>query len=133
MLIAMDFDGVVVDGVDECMLITWNVLHDRPLSDFNKNVLQKIPSLMAKRFRKLRNFVRHDGHFISSFTEFGNEAIDNDRFTAIYESIPTEEKEIFRDKFIQYRNLARSIYPSFWAELHRPLLDVSNLFETAND
>lgn len=37
----MDFDGVVVDGVDECMLITWNVLHDRPLSDFNKNVLQK--------------------------------------------------------------------------------------------
>lgn len=41
MLIAMDFDGVVVDGVDECMLITWNVLHDRPLSDFNKNVLQK--------------------------------------------------------------------------------------------
>ena len=40
MLIAMDFDGVVVDGVDECMLITWNVLHDRPLSDFNQDALQ---------------------------------------------------------------------------------------------
>ena len=133
MLIAMDFDGVVVDGVDECMLITWNVLHDRPLSDFNQDVLQNIPRLMAKRFRKLRNFVRHDGHFIASFTEFGNEAIDNDRFTAIYESIPTEDKKIFRDKFIHYRKLARSIYPGFWAELHRPLLDVSNLFETAND
>ena len=133
MLIAMDFDGVVVDGVDECMLITWNVLHDRPLSDFNQDVLQNIPRLMAKRFRKLRNFVRHDGHFIASFTEFGNEAIDNDRFTAIYESIPTEDKKIFRDKFIHYRKLARSLYPDFWAELHRPLLDVSNLFETAND
>ena len=93
----------------------------------------KTSRLMAKRFRKLRNFVRHDGHFIASFTEFGNEAIDNDRFTAIYESIPTEDKKIFRDKFIHYRKLARSLYPDLWAELHRPLLDVSNLFETAND
>lgn len=133
MLIAMDFDGVIVDGVDECMLIAWNILHDRPLSDFNQNVLQEIPHLMAKRFRKSRNFVRHDGRFIASFSEFGNEVINNDTFTALYESIPTKEKEIFRNSFIQYRKQARSFHPDFWAELHRPLMDISNLFETTND
>ncbi|MEE3649869.1 MULTISPECIES: HAD family hydrolase [unclassified Brenneria] len=133
MLIAMDFDGVVVDGVDECMLIAWNVLHDRPLGDFNQDVLQKIPRQMASRFKKLRNFVRHDGHFIASFSELGNEVMNNDEFSAIYESFSPKEKDIFRDKFIQYRKQARNTYPIFWAKLHRPLLDISKLFSTSHD
>ncbi len=133
MLIALDFDGVVVDGIDECMLITWNVLHNRPLNDFNQEVLKSIPRPMASRFHKLRNFVRHDGHFIVSFTDAGKEMIDNDKFIAIYESIPSKEKEIFREGFIQYRKQARNTYPAFWAELHRPLLDISKLFRTIHD
>lgn len=133
MLIALDFDGVVIDGIQECMLVAWNVLHDRPLNDFNQKTLENIPMPEVSSFQRLRNFVRHDGHFIISFTDTDMEMIDNDSFIDIYNSIKIKDKDFFREKFTQYRRQARKTYPEFWAALHRPLLDIFKLFNTNHD
>jgi len=67
MIVALDFDGVIFDGTNECLLIAWNVFKKNRVKDFNIEVFDKIPTKFNILFKKLRNFVRHDGHFLVPF------------------------------------------------------------------
>lgn len=132
MLLALDFDGVVVDGADECLLVAWNTFHGRELEYFSQHGLLDIPKAFVDRFRSLRSHVRHDGHFIVPF--FANAAhISGRSFTAIYESIPLRTREEFRQSFVKYRSQVRTMFPDFWAELHRPLIDIQYLFQLGHE
>ncbi|WP_447885908.1 hypothetical protein [Serratia fonticola] len=132
MLLALDFDGVVVDGTDECLLVAWNVFHDRGLKVFSQNGLLDIPKAFVERFRSLRSHVRHDGHFIVPF--FANQAQLSGRgFIEIYESIPLGTRQEFRQSFVEYRSQVRTMLPGFWAELHRPLIDIQYLFQLGHE
>ncbi|HGM5289033.1 hypothetical protein I5Q17_21730 [Serratia ureilytica] len=132
MLLALDFDGVVVDGADECLLVAWNAFHGRGLENFNPHGLLDIPKAFVERFRSLRSHVRHDGHFIVPF--FANAAhISSHNFTGIYESIPLGTREEFRRSFVEYRSQVRTLFPGFWAELHRPLIDIRDIFQLRHE
>ncbi|MCP1107755.1 HAD family hydrolase [Serratia nevei] len=91
-----------------------------------------IPKAFVDRFRLLRSHVRHDGHFMVPF--FVNASrISGRGFMDAYESIPLGAREEFRQSFVEYRSQVRRIYPGFWAELHRPLIDVRHLFQLGHE
>lgn len=128
MLLALDFDGVVIDGADECLLVAWNVFHNNPVNEFNNEKLLAIPSEFKSMFRKYRSYIRHDGHFIVPFYNNPGELITSNSFTEAYDLIPSDIRDEFRQKFIMYRDKARQAFPKFWAKLHSPLIDIARLF-----
>ena len=66
-VIALDFDGVICDGLDECLLVSWLSFADRVQPSDGIPLLDTIPSSFKDRFARCRNFVRHSGHFIIPF------------------------------------------------------------------
>ncbi|HEE4993123.1 TPA: hypothetical protein R7I52_004225 [Klebsiella pneumoniae] len=133
MLLALDFDGVVVDGIDECLLVAWNVFHDNTVDDFNHETLLSIPEQFKDNFRLLRSYVRHDGHFIVPFHGDGAAPINSRSFSEYYETIPSDIRHEFRQAFMAYREAARRSHPEFWAELHVPLIAIERLFSVGHE
>ncbi|MBK0032575.1 hypothetical protein IBT47_09790 [Erwinia sp. S43] len=133
MLLALDFDGVVVDGIDECLLVAWNVFHDNPADYFNRETLRSIPEKFKDGFKLLRSYVRHDGHFIVPFHGGGAAPTNSRSFAESYETIPSDIRHEFRQAFVAYREAARRSHPAFWAELHVPLIDIERLFSVGHE
>lgn len=133
MIIALDFDGVVVDGINECLLISWNVFNKKPISSFNNTALSEIPDEFKRIFREFRNYVRHDGHFIVSFFHELDRNINQENFNTVYSSLSEEVKLDFRNAFIDYRTQARMQYPSFWSQLHTPLINFKDIIDLGLD
>lgn len=133
MLLALDFDGVVVDGLDECLLVAWNVFHGRAIDDFNRDALHAIPEEFRNKFRLLRSYVRHDGHFIVPFHDDGTAPVDSGSFSERYAAMPSDFRNEFRQAFMAYREAARQLHPEFWAQLHTLLIDIEGLFSLGHE
>lgn len=133
MLLALDFDGVVVDGLDECLLVAWNVFHNRAINDFSRDALHAIPEEFRRKFRLLRSYVRHDGHFIVPFHDDGTASVNSGQFFECYAAIPLDFRNEFRQAFMAYREAARQSYPKFWAQLHTLLIDIKGLFSLGHE
>ncbi len=129
MILAIDFDGVIMDGINECMLVTWNVFNKNQHSDFSEKKLQGIPLKFKESFTHLRNFVRHDGHFIVAFFNKNEKIIDMKIFNEIFESIPETTREEFKTNFISYRSAVREIYNSYWISLHKELINLQDIIK----
>jgi len=129
MIVALDFDGVIMDGITECMLVAWNVFNNKPLSDFNNNSLNEIPAYFVKTFTHSRNFVRHDGHFIIPFYADRNESMNSKSFNDIYKNIPEVDKIKFRDDFVNYRNKVKKTFPEYWISLHKELIELKEIID----
>jgi FMN phosphatase YigB (HAD superfamily) len=117
-MIALDFDGVIADGIKECLLVSWAAFHGLQENEFHDNTLAQIPTDFIKRFRFLRNFVRHDGHFLVPFLKSASKIHNQNEFTSIYEKSTILEREAFRHRFVNYRNNVRKKYRDYWMELH---------------
>ncbi len=116
-LYALDFDGVIADGLDECLLTAWLTWHELPVARFDEATLRTIPDTFRDRFAHLRNFVRHDGHFLVAF------ACDDDlatasAFEARYAALPLAERDAFRAAFIALRSTIRTEKPDVWLRMH---------------
>jgi phosphoglycolate phosphatase-like HAD superfamily hydrolase len=129
MIVALDFDGVIMDGINECMLVAWNVFNNKLFSDFNNKSLNEIPDYFVDIFTHARNFVRHDGHFIIPFYANKNEVIDSKSFHEIYENIHDADKSKFRDDFVNYRNKVKELFPEYWISLHKELIDLKEIID----
>jgi len=127
MIVALDFDGVIFDGTNECLLIAWNVFKKNRVKDFNIEVFDKIPTKFNILFKKLRNFVRHDGHFLVPFYIKEKMEINSDCFYRVYESIPQQVRLEFRENFNKYRSRVRKVYSTYWLGLHKKLINLEDI------
>lgn len=117
--IALDFDGVIADGLDECLLVAWASYPRLPSSAFSPETLENIPAEFSDRFRSLRNYVRHDGHFLVPFVN-GSESIKGaSDFDAAYNAIVESQRTSFKKDFVAFRTNARAENFDYWISLHK--------------
>jgi len=108
-ILALDFDGVVVDSIGECLVVSYNALaihQGRPdrIAD-----LSQLDTEIIQEARRIRNFIRHGQDYV--FIQLALEqkvTIENqpdfDRFLEAYKSLNADFREIFygeRTRFLE--------------------------------
>lgn len=62
-IVVFDFDGVVCDSTDECMVVSWNAWQRMQGRDVKRTRLNEFDQIEYEVFRKLRPFVRGGGEY----------------------------------------------------------------------
>lgn len=118
-IIALDFDGVVCDGLNECLLTAWNTWHGLSTDAFDPSTLAEIPAEFVRRFSYCRNFVRHSGHFVMPFLfEFSTFKSAKD-FEEMFAAVPTESVDRFLKRFEDYRADVIKMRYAEWLGMHK--------------
>jgi phosphoglycolate phosphatase-like HAD superfamily hydrolase len=116
-VIALDFDGVLCDGVAECLLVSWLAFADQVEPGDSFALLETIPPDFRNRFARCRNFVRHSGHFIIPFLSGATFETQAD-FDAAYRAVEAGGLETFLRRFEARRKQLRRDQPAQWLALH---------------
>lgn len=113
-----DFDGVICDGLHECILVSWNGHYGKDLSAFSDQGLASIPDNFVKRFRHCRNFAKHLGHFIVPLVDSTTSITSQEDFQRIYIAIVPDIVHEFMEKVTKYRHWARKEKEAEWLSHH---------------
>ena len=116
-VIALDFDGVLCDGLAECLLVSWLAFADRVQPGNGVVLLETIPASFKDHFARCRNFVRHSGHFIIPFLSGATFETQAD-FDAAYRAVEAGRLEAFLRRFEASRKQLRQEQPAQWLALH---------------
>src|SRR5207244_10723950 len=121
-VIALDFDGVICDSTNECILSSWNAWNvEKDRVDFSPEGLASIPPEFIARFRHCRGFASHAGHFLLPFISGSADAIaSQDEFDNEYPRIDDERVRRFPYELRPYRLWIRKQQPEAWIHSHRP-------------
>jgi phosphoglycolate phosphatase-like HAD superfamily hydrolase len=112
--LALDFDGVICDGFNECVLVTWYGPRAGALADFGAAGMSAIPPAFVRRFLHCRAFAKHLGHFYVSLLEGIERVRTQADFEALYASVSPLDVEAFVVAVNQYRALVRKHLPEAW-------------------
>ena len=116
-VLACDFEGVICDGVRECLLSVWNTWHCLSVDAFSEETLLRIPTAFVARFTYLRNFVRHSGQFLVVLAT--DAALQTaDEFDAAYRRIPERHVRDFLLRFEAYRAAVMHERHDVWLGMH---------------
>ena len=115
---ALDFDGVIADGLNECILVSWNGYYDKHLDDFSLAGLAKVPDWFVERFTHCRNFAKHLGHFAVAILDRDTPIQTQTDYERLYLSLDPLEVESFVAKVNEYRANARTHQESLWLDQH---------------
>ena len=136
-MICLDLDGVVTDGINECLIVSWVAWNRETMPDNPMDIIDRIPADFIEIFKIARNYVRHDGHFIVPYIiddVDGIELIANqDNFNNVFSSIDSNLVDQFSISFRETRKALRNDYPEIWYDLHRIYPGISELFELADE
>ena len=125
--LALDFDGVVVNSVEECLVVAYNAFaeyfHGRKVNSVNE-----VEPETVLTFKQLRNFIRSGADFVYIILAISeNMNINNqqefDDFTNKYEDL----RNTFFDLFYLERESFFTQKPESWIKLN-PLYDGLNEF-----
>lgn len=102
-LLALDFDGVVLNSIAECLVVGYNALAIQQGQGDRIQRLDELPSETVREARRIRNFIRHGQDFV--FIHFAlqqsvviaNQA-DFDAFLEANQSLENEFRRIFYDE-----------------------------------
>ena len=118
--LALDFDGVICDSVDECHLTAlnaWRLLNgqQQPLTDF-----KALDQPAVERFRRLRHLAHSAPEFwgLIHFTYHEPGAVDRARFGLKMQAEATS-LAAFEPLFFKARGQLRSADPGRWLALNR--------------
>ncbi|OFZ97929.1 MAG: hypothetical protein A2Z44_06435 [Betaproteobacteria bacterium RBG_19FT_COMBO_58_11] len=117
-VVALDFDGLICDGLKECILVAWNGYHGKDTAAFSDDGLAAIPQWFAERFGYLRNFAKHLGHFYVPLVDSDTSIISQADFDARYKRIPGDDVYQFVTKVSHYRQLVREEMEERWLGYH---------------
>ncbi len=116
-VLALDFDGLIVDGLPESVLVCWNGYHGLGIESFSDQGLAAVPQAFIERFRYYRNFAKHVGHFLMPFQRsetFATQAAFDDSYAAL----DSQEVDLFIGKVLQYREQSRRSHRARWLSYH---------------
>ncbi|ARQ67546.1 HAD family hydrolase [Streptomyces marincola] len=121
-VLALDFDGVIADALDECALVT--LLGARPL-DRSVPGREQIASMRAReggaylaRFRHVRDYSRLLDHFVVAHLPEGGRVADQAAFDALFRTLPAGHVRDFTARATAAREWFRTREPAFWLDLH---------------
>jgi len=113
-VIVFDFDGVLCDSIEECMIVSYNAYWN------NESIeTENIDILQTKYFHKYRSLVRPAGEYFILWESYYN---NRDFKAASYEDMVeaySSEISLFQEKFFNYRKELKNNI-DFWLSLHRP-------------
>src|ERR1700756_3431594 len=116
-VIALDFDGVLCDGLAECLLVSWLAFADQVHPSNSVALRDTIPSSFKAHSARCRNFVRHSGHFIVPFLRDATFETQAD-YDAAYQAVEARRLETFLRRFEACRKRLRQDHPEQWLALH---------------
>jgi phosphoglycolate phosphatase-like HAD superfamily hydrolase len=116
-VLALDFDGLICDGLAECVLVTWNSHHGRGLDAFGDAGLGEVPADFVERFRAARSYARHLGHFVVPLVT-AQPIVSQAEFDAAYADVEPLDVEAFVTAAGAYRRRARAERPGDWLRFH---------------
>ncbi len=116
-VLVFDFDGVLCDSLEECMLVAWYAHVGAPASRFVSPGLAGIPPAVVGRFERCRPFMRHLLHLLVPIVE-PEPLRTREAFMARYDAIASAETEAFGRAAERYRSALRRRHPQSWCERH---------------
>ncbi len=120
--LALDFDGVVADSVEECLLVAHNAYTEYKGGTRTYNLSELAPVLISE-FKRLRNFIRSGADFvyiIKAVTEKKN--ISSQQEFDDYLTGHEDSRKLFFDLFYRERERFSVQMPDIWI-LFNPLYD----------
>jgi phosphoglycolate phosphatase-like HAD superfamily hydrolase len=132
-VLVLDFDGVICDSFEECVLVTWNGSHGLGLDAFGADGLGQIPVAFLERFRQCRPFSRHVGHFMVATVDMDVPIVSQEDFDAAYAALAPEAIERFVRKVSSYREQARTHRRSLWLSYHQLYPGMDTLLRDSSD
>jgi HAD superfamily hydrolase (TIGR01509 family) len=117
MILALDFDGVICDSIDECLLTSYRTYRSlRPSSALPPEV----PEPLRREFHNRRGFVRPSGHYYLLWewiTEFPGTRLSSRDFEAL-EATRRDAVRTFEHAFHAERDAFRETAPADWLALN---------------
>ncbi|OUL30733.1 HAD family hydrolase [Nostoc sp. 106C] len=117
-VIALDFDGLICNGLKECILVSWNGYDGKDVSDFSAQGLEAIPVEFCERFKHCRNFAKHLGHFAVPLFDYTTPIATQEDFEAVYQSINSDVIDEFTKNVTAYRHKVRREKEAEWLSSH---------------
>jgi phosphoglycolate phosphatase-like HAD superfamily hydrolase len=117
-VLVFDFDGVICDSWRECALVTWNAHHDRSPAEFGITAFDELPAGFTERFRELRGFARHLGHFLVPLLATSNLIRTQEDFDRCYSAFAPDTVDEFITRASRYRAMVRHEKRESWLALH---------------
>jgi phosphoglycolate phosphatase-like HAD superfamily hydrolase len=118
-VLALDFDGLLVDGLHECILVTWYGHHGADLDQFSDEGLARIPASFATLFQQHRSYAKHLGHFAMPVQDDAVAFESQAAFDAAYARLDPQAIEAFVERVGRYREGARQRWRQRWLAYHR--------------
>lgn len=134
-LLLWDFDGVVVDSVDECLLTSYNAFlkHQKIAREFIKNK-EDIPISHRKEFYRTRHYVRQAGGYFTLIKAiYMNKKVkNNDIFRRLFREDAGDVRD-YEKEFFSMRAQLREKNSQYWFDLHRPYAWVKDAWNELNE
>ena len=133
-IIVFDFDGVVCDSTDECMVTSWNAWEEWEARDNFRDDLSEFTEDDKLNFRKVRPRVRGAGEYYILRRAFSEGiSIDNQEVYDELEEQWQENIEPFKSIFFKAREKLRRDDINAWIDLHPVFNGVVEVMKTLND
>jgi phosphoglycolate phosphatase-like HAD superfamily hydrolase len=117
-VLVLDFDGVLCDSIDECVIVAHIVHAGLPPEAFGDPGLAGVPLDVRERFRSCRPFMRHLGHFLVPLVA-PEAPIDRASFAARFEQLAPADVEAFVERAGAVRRSVRATHETAWLARHR--------------
>ena len=133
MYLCLDFDGVIADGADECLIVSWLSWHERSIPNKPEQLLDSISADFRLHFKKLRCYVRHDEHFIAPYIiPVTNNIHSQQEFDSSFAGFDLALVKDFSQRFVQTRSNLRNSRADAWLALHSLYPGIKNIFKSAH-
>ncbi|UCH09751.1 MAG: hypothetical protein JSU61_11105 [Fidelibacterota bacterium] len=118
--VAIDFDGVICDSVDECHITALNAYH-RMTGDIRwVSTIDDLDPEAVQRFRRLRHLARNASEFwLVIHLTYNDPGLDGPRHFDDLRQHHLHTLTEFEPLFFQARNRYRADSPRRWLDLHR--------------
>lgn len=123
-LLCLDFDGVICDSLNECMLIAFNAYRGSSYVD-----VTELPVGYQNMFRQFRYLVRDAGEYYLLLDGFYKNANINVAWFAASLEHTSSLRDAFRENFFAARNTLRSHNLTAWLRLHPPYQEVIDFMQ----
>jgi hypothetical protein len=132
-VLVFDFDGVICDSWRECALVTWSAHYNRPPAEFSIAAFDALPTGFIERFRMLRGFARHLGHFLVSLLADSEQIRTQADFDRCYGALAPDTVKEFVTRASCYRETVRKGNRECWLTFHHMYEGMPNLLSELAD